>query len=80
MTIHQEPAMRARVLGPTDGQVAGELEFRTDRFLIDSADTGGRLAVVEHTVAPPVLAGPLHHHPARRVPLRARGPAGGAPR
>jgi mannose-6-phosphate isomerase-like protein (cupin superfamily) len=30
--------------------------------MIDGAETAGRLAVVEHTVAPHVLAGPLHHH------------------
>ena len=62
MTINQEPAMRARVLGPRDGELAGEPEVRTDRFMLDGAGTAGRLAVVEHTVAPHVLAGPLHHH------------------
>jgi mannose-6-phosphate isomerase-like protein (cupin superfamily) len=30
--------------------------------MVDGAETAGRLAVVEHTVAPGVLAGPLHHH------------------
>jgi mannose-6-phosphate isomerase-like protein (cupin superfamily) len=30
--------------------------------MIDSKDTGGRLSVVEHTLPPHVLAGPLHHH------------------
>jgi mannose-6-phosphate isomerase-like protein (cupin superfamily) len=62
MTTNQEVGMGARVLGPTDGEVAGAPEFRTDRFMIDGADTGARLSVVEHTVAPHVLAGPLHYH------------------
>jgi mannose-6-phosphate isomerase-like protein (cupin superfamily) len=62
MDTNQELTTGARVLGPTDGEVAGAPEFRTDRFMIDSADTAGRLSVVEHTLAPHVLAGPLHHH------------------
>jgi mannose-6-phosphate isomerase-like protein (cupin superfamily) len=30
--------------------------------MIDGADTGGRLSVVEHTIGPHVLAAPLHRH------------------
>lgn len=30
--------------------------------MIDGKDTGGRVSVVEHTVAPHVLAGPMHLH------------------
>jgi mannose-6-phosphate isomerase-like protein (cupin superfamily) len=52
----------ARVLGPKEGEVLGAPDFRTDRFMIDGKDTGGRLSVVEHTLAPQVLAGPLHLH------------------
>jgi quercetin dioxygenase-like cupin family protein len=52
----------ARVLGPKDGEVAGAPGSRTDRFMLDSKDTGGRLSVVEHTLPPHVLAGPLHYH------------------
>jgi mannose-6-phosphate isomerase-like protein (cupin superfamily) len=33
-----------------------------DRYLIESADSGGALAVVEHTLAPGVLAAPVHRH------------------
>jgi mannose-6-phosphate isomerase-like protein (cupin superfamily) len=62
MHTNQEPTTGARVLGPKDGEVAGAPESRTDRFMIDGADTGGRLSVVEHTVPPHVLAGPLHYH------------------
>lgn len=52
----------ARVLGPKDGEIAGAPEFRTDRFMIDGKDTETRLSVVEHTLAPHVLAGPMHFH------------------
>jgi mannose-6-phosphate isomerase-like protein (cupin superfamily) len=62
MTTSKELSMGARVLGPGDGEVAGAPESRTDRFMIDSKDTGGRLSVVQHTLPPHVLAGPLHHH------------------
>jgi quercetin dioxygenase-like cupin family protein len=50
-----------RTIGPGEGEIAGPAG-RTDRFMIDGADTGGRLSVVEHTLAPHVLAGPLHRH------------------
>jgi quercetin dioxygenase-like cupin family protein len=50
-----------RTIGPGEGELAGPAG-RTDRFMIDGADTGGRLSVVEHTLAPHVLAGPLHRH------------------
>jgi mannose-6-phosphate isomerase-like protein (cupin superfamily) len=50
-----------RSIGPGEGETAGPAG-RADRFLIDGADTGGRLSVVEHTLAPHVLAGPLHRH------------------
>jgi mannose-6-phosphate isomerase-like protein (cupin superfamily) len=62
MDTSQEPTTGARVLGPKDGEVAGAPESRTDRFMIDGPDTAGRLSVVEHTLPPQVLAGPLHHH------------------
>ncbi|MCW2632930.1 MAG: hypothetical protein JWR88_1892 [Pseudonocardia sp.] len=51
----------ARVLGPKDGQILGPSEA-SDRFMIDGKETGGRLAVVEHTLGPRVLAAPLHLH------------------
>jgi mannose-6-phosphate isomerase-like protein (cupin superfamily) len=58
----KEVVQSARVLGPEDGDVAGSVEFRRDRFMIDGKDTGGRLSVVEHTVGPHVLPGPWHIH------------------
>ncbi|TFC93606.1 MULTISPECIES: cupin domain-containing protein [Cryobacterium] len=33
-----------------------------DRYLIDSADSGGAIAVVEHLLAPRTLAAPIHRH------------------
>jgi mannose-6-phosphate isomerase-like protein (cupin superfamily) len=62
MDTSQELTASARVLGPRDGEVAGAPESRTDRFMIDGADTAGRLSIVEHTLPPHVLAGPLHYH------------------
>ncbi len=50
-----------RVLGPAQGLILGAPEA-TDRFLLDSAETAGRIAVVEHTIAPGVLAAPVHRH------------------
>ena len=62
MSEQRGNTVRARVLGPQDGEAAGSPDFRRDRFMIDGKDTGGRLSVVEHTVAPHVLAGPMHIH------------------
>ena len=62
MDTSQQVGTGVRVLGPGDGEIAGAPESRTDRFMIDGIDTGGRLAVVEHTLPPHILAGPLHHH------------------
>lgn len=33
-----------------------------DRFLVDSNGSGGRLAVVEHLLAPHAIAAPMHRH------------------
>lgn len=53
---------RPRILGPADGLVTGTPGRSTDRFLVDGDETGGRLAVVEHTLGPRVLAAPMHLH------------------
>jgi mannose-6-phosphate isomerase-like protein (cupin superfamily) len=50
-----------RVLGPAQGLILGPAEA-TDRFVLDAAETNGRLAIVEHTIAPGVLAAPMHRH------------------
>ncbi|MEX0743764.1 MAG: cupin domain-containing protein [Actinomycetota bacterium] len=62
MNGKNEVTTGTRVLGPQDGEVLGAPDFRTDRFMIDGKDSGGGFALVEHTVAPHVLAGPLHRH------------------
>ena len=54
MDTNQAVGTGVRVLGPGDGEVAGAPESRTDRFMIDSKDTGGRLS----GRAPPVPATP----------------------
>ncbi|GAB2645529.1 cupin domain-containing protein [Kribbella swartbergensis] len=52
-----------RVVGPRDGVTTkDEAGARADRYLIDSADSGGGFALVEHILAPHVLAAPLHLH------------------
>ena len=33
-----------------------------NRYLIDSADTDGRFALIEHTIPPRALAAPMHTH------------------
>lgn len=50
-----------RVLGAAQGLVLGTPDA-TDRFMVDAAETQGRLAIVEHTIAPGVLAAPMHRH------------------
>ncbi|GAA1646902.1 hypothetical protein GCM10009744_42600 [Kribbella alba] len=55
-------AISVRVVGPTDGETMTDPQGRTDRYLIDTADTGGGFSLVEHTLAPHVLAAPLHLH------------------
>ena len=32
------------------------------RFMIDGGDSGGGFSLVEHPMAPPALAAPLHRH------------------
>jgi mannose-6-phosphate isomerase-like protein (cupin superfamily) len=50
-----------RILGPGQGLILGEPQA-SDRFMLDSTETAGRLAVVEHTIAPGMLAAPMHRH------------------
>lgn len=57
-----QPAVTApRVLGPGQGLILGPPEG-TDRYMLDSSETSGRLAIVEHTIAPGMLAAPMHRH------------------
>lgn len=51
-----------RLIRPDGGELMGDPDSVQDRFLIAAADTGGRLAVVEHILAPHCLAAPMHRH------------------
>lgn len=50
-----------RVLRATDVEVTGEPGL-LDRYLLESAGSGGRVALVEHVLAPKALAAPMHRH------------------
>jgi quercetin dioxygenase-like cupin family protein len=53
--------MAARVVGPRDGK-SGFIGTIDVRFMIDGATAAGGFAMVEHPMAPRVLAAPLHKH------------------
>jgi quercetin dioxygenase-like cupin family protein len=57
-----EAVPAARAIAPDDGEVLGFPDGVRDRFLVDGASTGGRVALVEHLLAPRALAAPLHRH------------------
>ena len=44
-----------------EGDVTGEPGL-LDRYVLESAGSGGAIAVVEHTLAPKMLAAPMHRH------------------
>lgn len=48
-------------IGPQDGERADFPRLGT-RFVVRSDDTGGRFALIEHTVPPRALAAPTHTH------------------
>ena len=54
-------AVAAKVLGPSDGE-AGFLGSIGVRFMLDGAEAGGRVSVVEHPMSARALAAPLHRH------------------
>ncbi len=51
-----------RLLRDGKGDVMGSPSACTDRFMIEGAHSGERFALVEHTIAPGVLAAPMHMH------------------
>lgn len=53
---------RPRLVRRSDSDAMGNPDGVQDRFLVAAADTGGRLAVVEHILAPRSLAAPMHYH------------------
>jgi hypothetical protein len=58
---NQATALRVRraseIAATGDLAIAG-----LDRYLVDSSDSGGLVAVVEHVLAPGALAAPVHQH------------------
>jgi mannose-6-phosphate isomerase-like protein (cupin superfamily) len=61
MTIDTSPAGPLRLLAAGAGEITGGAD-RNDRYRVDGAVTGGRVALVEQTIAPHTLAAPLHRH------------------
>ena len=59
LTAADSTSIRTKAL--RDADTTGQ-PHSLDRYLIESLDSGGRLAVVEHYLAPHVLAAPLHRH------------------
>ncbi len=52
----------SQIIRAGTGVVLGPPAGCRDRFLIDSEETGGRFAVVEHLLAPRSIAAPMHVH------------------
>lgn len=56
-----EPQDAKSRIGPRDGERADFPRLGT-RFIVRSGDTGGRFALIEHTVPSKALAAPTHTH------------------
>src|SRR4051794_18296639 len=54
--------MKTRIIRSGEGEIFGSPAGCRDRFLIDSKDWGGNIAVVEHLLAPRSIAAPMHLH------------------
>jgi mannose-6-phosphate isomerase-like protein (cupin superfamily) len=55
-------ATALRVRRASEIEATGDLAGRVDRYLIDSADSGGLVALVEQILPPRMLAAPVHRH------------------
>jgi len=55
-------SMNTRIIRAGAGEILGSPLGCRDRFLIDSKDWGGNVAVVEHLLAPHSIAAPMHLH------------------
>jgi quercetin dioxygenase-like cupin family protein len=51
-----------RVLAAGAGRLIPSLGHVANRFMIDGADAGGRVAVLQHHFEPKALAAPMHRH------------------
>lgn len=54
--------MKTRIIRAGSGEILGAVDGCRDRFLVDSKNWGGQLAVVEHLLAPRAIAAPMHRH------------------
>ena len=61
MNVNRAGSAGIRVKTARDIETTGDASA-LDRYLIDSADSGGAIAVVEHLLAPRTLAAPIHRH------------------
>ncbi|MBX0301231.1 cupin domain-containing protein [Cryobacterium sp. 1639] len=61
MNANPAGATGIRVKTARDIEATGDASA-LDRYLIDGADSDGAIAVVEHLLAPRVLAAPIHRH------------------
>lgn len=58
-----DQATALRVRRASEIEATGDLEAAgLDRYLIDSSDSGGLVAVVEYVLGPRALAAPVHRH------------------
>jgi mannose-6-phosphate isomerase-like protein (cupin superfamily) len=57
---NQTTALRVR--RANEIEATGDPAVAVDRYLIESRDSGGSVALVEYVLAPRVLAAPLHRH------------------
>lgn len=58
----REEVATSTIIRDGEGLTLGSPDLRRNRFLLDADQTERRISVVEHTVGPRVLAGPLHLH------------------
>jgi len=55
-------ATALRVRRASEIEATGDPAVAVDRYLIESRDSGGMVALVEYVLAPRVLAAPMHRH------------------
>jgi mannose-6-phosphate isomerase-like protein (cupin superfamily) len=60
--IQSSQATALRVRRASEIAATGDLAVGVDRYLLESPDSGGLVALVEQILAPRVLAAPLHRH------------------
>ncbi len=62
MTTNDQLTTSSPILGPDQGEITGDPGAVTDRFMINGGRCDGRLALVEHSLAPRALVAPVHRH------------------